>query len=79
MPAIVGTVNINSISGIFNIGDVGTISPQNLSKTYAGGGSFNSGDRLTINNSPSLINVYDSKEFEQIVLPSEQQQIVTEG
>ena len=77
MPAIVGTVNINSISGIFNIGDVNTISPKNLAKTYAGGGSFNSGDRLTIHNSPSLINVYDSKEFEQIVLPKDK--TITEG
>jgi len=79
MPAIVGTININSISGIFNIGDVHTISPKNLAKTYAGGGSFNSGDRLTINNSPSLINVYDSEEFEQVVLPNGKQQIITEG
>lgn len=78
MPAIVGTVHINSISGIFNIGDVQTISPKNLAKTYAGGGSFNSGDKLTIHNSPSLINVYDSKEFEQITMPNENQ-ILTEG
>ncbi|WP_391560725.1 spore germination protein [Robertmurraya sp.] len=68
MPAIVGTVNVNHISGVFNIGDVHTISPKNLAKTFAGGGSFNSGDRLNIKNAPSIINVYDSDTYEQTIL-----------
>lgn len=68
MPAIVGTVNINSISGVFNIGDVRTISPKNLAKTFAGGGSFNSGDQLNIKNAPSIINIYDSEQYEQRIL-----------
>jgi spore germination protein PA len=59
MPAIVGAVNVNSVSGVFNIGDVRTISPKTFSKTFAGGGSFNSGDKLDINNHQSIIKVYD--------------------
>jgi spore germination protein PA len=65
MPAIVGAVQINIVSGVFNIGDVGIISPSSYSKTYAGGGSFNSGDTLNITNAPSVINVYGSEAFVQ--------------
>ncbi|MBP1932402.1 spore germination protein [Ammoniphilus resinae] len=59
MPAMVGTVNINSLSGIMNIGDVHKIAPRNYSKTFAGGGSFNSGDNLNVHNENSVIHVYD--------------------
>lgn len=65
MPAIVGVVNINTLGGVFNIGDVGSITPSNFSKTYAGGGSFNSGETLNVNNASSVINVYGSESFEQ--------------
>ena len=71
MPAIVGTVNVNSVSGVFNIGDVGNIAPSNFSKTYAGGGSFNSGEKLTIHNASTTINVYESEAFEQTPLQGE--------
>lgn len=49
MPAIVGVVRVITVSSssIFNIGDVYTIMPQSQSKTYAGGGSFNTGDGIT--------------------------------
>jgi spore germination protein PA len=60
MPAIVGAVNVNSITGVFNIGDVRTISPKSYSKTFAGGGSFNSGTNLYINNKRSVIHVHES-------------------
>ncbi|MCS7464407.1 spore germination protein [Paenibacillus doosanensis] len=66
MPAIVGAINVNAVNGVFNVGDVGTIAPTTYSKTYAGGGSFNSGDTLNINNLPSVINVYGSEAFEQL-------------
>ncbi|MDF2963715.1 MAG: spore germination protein [Paenibacillus sp.] len=71
MPAIVGVINVNIVSGVFNVGDAGIISPSSYSKTYAGGGSFNSGETLNVNNSPSVINVYGSEAFEQtdIVVP----------
>lgn len=64
MPAIVGAVKINSIgsSGVFNIGDVFTISPVSTAKTFAGAGSFNTGDYLKIRNDYSLTNTYD-KDF----------------
>ncbi|MCR8635363.1 spore germination protein [Paenibacillus radicis (ex Xue et al. 2023)] len=73
MPAIVGAINVISVSGVFNVGDVGIISPTTYTKTYAGGGSFNSGETLNVNNSPSIINVYDSEAFEQdFVVPQDQ-------
>ncbi|WP_019121490.1 spore germination protein [Brevibacillus massiliensis] len=71
MPAIVGTVNINSLSGVFNIGDVNAITPSTVVKTFAGGGSFNSGTNLTVNNSPSVINVYDTGSGDQAVFIQE--------
>lgn len=60
MPAIVGVVNVNSVGGIFNIGDVYCIAPQSVIKTFAGGGSFNAGNNLLINNERSMICVYES-------------------
>ncbi len=61
MPAIVGAVKINSIgsSGVFNIGDVFTISPRSTAKTFAGAGSFNTGDYLKVRNDYSQTNTYD--------------------
>jgi spore germination protein PA len=62
MPAIVGAVKVNSIgnSGIFNIGDVLYMAPDSLAKTFAGAGSFNTGDGMNISNSNSVTNTYDA-------------------
>lgn len=62
MPAIVGAVKVISIgaSSVFNIGDVYTISPSSTAKTFAGAGSFNTGDGLRIRNEYSSTNTYDS-------------------
>ncbi|GAA4846495.1 hypothetical protein GCM10023310_25600 [Paenibacillus vulneris] len=65
MPALVGVINVNMITGVFNVGDAGIISPSTFSTTYAGGGSFNSGNTLNIHNEPTVINVYDSAVYEQ--------------
>lgn len=60
MPAYVGTVNVNSLSGVFNIGDVYKIAPTSTSKTFAGGGSFNSGQQVNVRNPKySVIHIYD--------------------
>jgi spore germination protein PA len=72
MPAIVGTVNINSVGGIFNIGDVQIISPRSTLKTFAGGGSFNTGTNLNINNKHSVTRTYDADAYDQnIVIPED--------
>lgn len=64
MPAIVGAVKINALgaSAVFNIGDVFTISPVSTAKTFAGAGSFNTGDYLNVRNEYSTTNTYD-KDF----------------
>ena len=61
MPSIVGGVKINSVgsAGIVNIGDALYISPKSTSKTYAGSGSFNTGDFLNTNNGLSSTNTND--------------------
>jgi spore germination protein PA len=66
MPAIVGAVKVVSVgsSGVFNIGDVHTISPASSSKTFAGAGSFNTGDFLKVNNKYSSTNTYDKDVFD---------------
>jgi spore germination protein PA len=61
MPAIVGVININNIAGVFNVGDVRTISPASYSKTFAGGGSFNSGDRLSVKIPRSVVYVNEAR------------------
>ncbi|MBD5070858.1 spore gernimation protein GerPA, partial [Xanthomonas citri pv. citri] len=52
MPAIVGAFKINAIgtSGVVHIGDCITISPQAQVRTFAGAGSFNTGDSLKVMN-----------------------------
>lgn len=46
MPSIVGAIKINSVgnSGVVNIGDSFYVSPKATSKTFAGAGSFSTGD-----------------------------------
>ncbi|MFD1850039.1 spore germination protein [Oceanobacillus bengalensis] len=61
MPAKVGAVKVISIgsSSIFNIGDVYSMNPVSTAKTYAGGGSFNTGDGIRINLTNSNLYVND--------------------
>jgi spore germination protein PA len=69
MPAKVGAVKITNISssGIFNIGDVYSMSPQSSAKTYAGGGSFNTGNGIRINLAHSNTKVMDVDKLDQNV------------
>ncbi|WP_416148228.1 spore germination protein [Salipaludibacillus sp. HK11] len=62
MPAIVGAVKVISIgsNGIFNIGDIFNVAPTSTAKTFAGAGSFNTGDNLRVRNNYSSTNTYDS-------------------
>ncbi|MDQ0162383.1 spore germination protein [Bacillus alveayuensis] len=61
MPAIVGAFKVNSVgtSSVLHIGDVLNISPYSEVKTFAGAGSFNTGDGLNIFNQNSVTNTYD--------------------
>ncbi|WP_409294776.1 spore germination protein [Peribacillus sp. SCS-26] len=67
MPAIVGALQVLSVgdSGVLNIGDVYKIAPFSFSKTYAGAGSFNTGDKISINNQVSSTNTFDSDGVDQ--------------
>ncbi|MBN8233681.1 spore germination protein [Halobacillus kuroshimensis] len=70
MPAKVGVVKVISLSSssIFNIGDVYYMAPQAAAKTFAGGGSFNTGDgiRININRSETFVN--DSENIDQPIV-----------
>lgn len=70
MPAIVGIVQVNSIgtSSVFNIGDVYKIMPVANVKTFAGAGSFNTGDVLEIYNHISSTNTFDQDGADQSIL-----------
>ncbi|MCU9612472.1 spore germination protein [Caldibacillus lycopersici] len=67
MPAIVGIVQVNSVSssGVFHIGDVYRVSPISSAKTFSGAGSFNTGEQLYVYNRRSNTNTYDSDQFDQ--------------
>ncbi|HWJ77676.1 MAG TPA: spore germination protein [Niallia sp.] len=69
MPAIVGVAQVISIgsSSIFNIGDVYKIMPVSSAKTFAGSGSFNTGDELKVTNYRSATNTYDNDGIDQPV------------
>jgi spore germination protein PA len=61
MPAIVGNIKILSVgpSSIVHIGDALQLSPQSTSKTFAGAGSFNTGDYLRTYSGVSNTNTFD--------------------
>lgn len=61
MPAVVGALKIVNISasGVVHIGDAAVIAPKSASKTYAGSGSFNTGDFPSTYNVVSSTNTND--------------------
>lgn len=67
MPAKVGAVKVNNVSGssIVHIGDVYIISPYSSAKTYTGGGSFNTGSGNQVNINQSHTFVYDKDFIDQ--------------
>ena len=70
MPAIVGIAQVISIgtSSVFNIGDVYKIMPIASARTFAGAGSFNTGDTLQIHNQISSTNTVDQDIADQSIL-----------
>ncbi|MGP4062002.1 spore germination protein [Halobacillus sp. H74] len=70
MPAKVGAVKVISLStsSIFNIGDVYNMAPQASAKTFAGGGSFNTGDGIRINLNRADTFVNDSELIDQSLI-----------
>ncbi|WP_026692691.1 spore germination protein [Peribacillus kribbensis] len=67
MPAIVGAVQVLSVGSgaVFNIGDVYKIAPFTFAKTFAGAGSFNTGDNISVQNQVSSTNTYDADGVDQ--------------
>ncbi|MGM9927234.1 MAG: spore germination protein [Bacillus sp. (in: firmicutes)] len=67
MPAIVGAIQVVSIgsSGVFHVGDVYKISPVSTAKTYAGAGSFNTGESLSVQTSDNRLTTTDNENFDQ--------------
>jgi spore germination protein PA len=67
MPAIVGVIQVINVgsSGIVHIGDVFKISPYSMAKTYAGAGSFNTGESISLYNAYSTTNTNDTDGIDQ--------------
>lgn len=67
MPAIVGVVQVIAIGSgaVFHIGDVYKISTLSNAKTFAGAGSFNTGDAIRVNNQQSSTNTMDQDQIDQ--------------
>lgn len=70
MPAMVGHIRIVNIgsSGIFHIGDVFAIRPISYSRAFAGAGSFNVGDNVSVYNYQSSTTVNDSDVIDQAII-----------
>ncbi|RST75203.1 spore germination protein [Siminovitchia acidinfaciens] len=70
MPGFVGAVQIINVStgATFNIGDVFQIHPISYAKTFAGAGSFNTGEGIRIRNDYSSTNSYDADGLDQGIL-----------
>jgi uncharacterized phosphosugar-binding protein len=62
MPSFVGIVKIISVGSgaIVQMGDSIYHSPKSTTKSYAGSGSFNTGDLAVTNNAVSSTNAFDS-------------------
>ncbi|WP_409304609.1 spore germination protein [Peribacillus sp. SCS-155] len=67
MPAIVGAIQIINIgsSGVFHIGDVFHIGPNSVTKTFAGAGSFNTGEQVSVYNAQNSTNTLDTDAADQ--------------
>lgn len=67
MPAIVGVVQVVSVSSaaVFHIGDVFRIVARSNAKTYAGAGSFNTGEEVHLQNYQSATNTFDQDGVDQ--------------
>ena len=67
MPAIVGIVQVVNVSnsGIFHIGDAFKLSPYAVAKTFAGSGSFNTGESISLYNAYSTTNTNDTDGIDQ--------------
>ncbi|PLR97673.1 spore germination protein [Bacillus sp. T33-2] len=66
MPAIIGPVQINNVTGgNVHFGDTLYISPKSNSKTYSGQGSQNTGALIVTNNGISSTGVLDSNLVDQ--------------
>ncbi|MDF2721219.1 MAG: spore germination protein GerPA/GerPF [Paenibacillus sp.] len=62
MPAIVGAITVFSVgpSSVVHIGDSILLAPRSTSKTFAGAGSFNTGDNVQTYTTVSNTNTYDA-------------------
>ena len=67
MPAIVGVIQVINVSSsaIVHIGDVLKISPFSTSKVFAGAGSFNTGESISLYNAYSTTNTNDTDGVDQ--------------
>ncbi|WP_110929050.1 spore germination protein [Bacillus massiliglaciei] len=67
MPAIVGIVQVINLgsSGVFHVGDVFKVSPYSQAKTFAGAGSFNTGESISLYNGYNSTNTNDSDSVDQ--------------
>ncbi|WP_243521103.1 spore germination protein [Bacillus pseudomycoides] len=72
MPAMVGHIHIVNIgsSGIFHIGDVFAIRPISYSRAFAGAGSFNVGENISVYNYQSTTTVNDTDVIDQAIIGS---------
>ncbi|TFB22054.1 spore germination protein [Filobacillus milosensis] len=61
MPGFVGAIKVNSVSSsaVFHVGDAYYIQPISSAKTYAGGGSFNTGNGINVQLGQSETIVFD--------------------
>ncbi|MGM8214702.1 spore germination protein [Bacillaceae bacterium W0354] len=66
MPAFVGAIKVNNVSSsaVFHIGDAYYIQPMSTAKTYAGGGSFITGNGISVRVGYSDTIVFDQDQID---------------
>ena len=69
MPGVVGVLKVNNVSGsgVLHVGDVFNIAPVSTLKTFAGAGSFNTGDSMRIQNYRNETRTTDTDEVDMSI------------
>lgn len=66
MPGVVGVLKVNSVSSgsVLHVGDVFNIAPSSEIKSFAGAGSFNTGDFMNVHNAHNTTRTYDPDQLD---------------
>lgn len=78
MPAIVGAIKIVNVGtgSVVHIGDAIQIAPKTIAKTFAGAGSFNTGEHIKTFNMVNSTTTYDNDVADSNVISADKAGVI---